>query len=162
MATIWEEQFAQARAGHRVLQKILLIDDRNAKAYRDLERLYREERKWDALVENYRKHILVTADPDERIDLYTQMGQVYEEELRDPDRAIEAYNDVLSVEPDHTEALRGLARLYEQTEQWERAVEMMRRLIRIRSTPRRRSTSTTGWARSSTSRCAIRRPPRSA
>src|SRR2546421_2754919 len=57
------------------------------------------------------------------------MGRVYEEELRDPDRAIEAFGDVLSFEPDHPDALRGLARLYEQTEQWERAVEVMQRLL---------------------------------
>src|SRR6185436_11340829 len=31
--------------------------------------------------------------------------------------------------PDHVDALRGLARLYEQTEQWERAVEVMQRLV---------------------------------
>ena len=86
-----------------------------------------------ALVDTYRKHLGVTADANERIELYTTMGQVYEEELRDLDRAIEAYNDVLSVEGDHPDALAGLARLYEETEQWERAVEMMRRLIQVSS-----------------------------
>ena len=136
-----------------MLEKILLIDDRNAKAYRDLERLYRQERKWEELVETYRKHIVVTNDATERIDLYTKMGQVYESELRDLDRAIEAYNDVLNFEGDHNDALAGLARLYEETEQWDRAVEMMRRLIaRQRPIPSRRSTSTTASARSSTSR----------
>ena len=80
------------------------------------------------------------------------MGQVYEQELRDLDRAIDAYTDVLSVEDDHVDALAGLARLYEETEQWDRAVEMMRRLIRVGADRGRRSTSTTGSARSSTSR----------
>ena len=59
------------------------------------------------------------------------MGQVFEEELRDLDRAIESYNDVLGVEPDHPEALAGLARLYEETEQWDRAVEIMGRLVSV-------------------------------
>ena len=66
------------------------------------------------------------------------MGQVYEQELRDLDRAIEAFNDVLSVEADHADALAGLARLYEETEQWERAVEVMRRLIRVSTDPRQK------------------------
>ena len=121
-----------------------------------------DERKWDALVDNYRKpHHGVGRIGTSGPSCTSQMGQVYEEELQDPDRAIEAYNDVLSFEPDHVEALRGLARLYEETEQWERAVEVMRRLIRW-STTRRRSTSTTASARSSTSTCGCRRPPRSA
>ena len=96
MATVWEEHFGKPDRAAEALEKILLIDERNAKAYRDLERLYRQERKWEALVDTYRKHIRVTADATERIELYTAMGQVYEEELRDLDRAIEAYNDVLS------------------------------------------------------------------
>jgi tetratricopeptide (TPR) repeat protein len=129
MAQVWEEQFAKNDRAIDCLQKILIIDDRNQRAYRDLERLYRTERNWDALVENYRRHILVATDPGERIELYSKMGQVYEDELHDPDRAIEAFGDVLSFEPDHVDALRGLARLYEQTDQWERAVEVMQRLV---------------------------------
>jgi len=138
MATIWEENFAKPDRATEVLEKILLIDDRNAKAYRDLERLYRQERKWENLVETYRKHLAVTSDTTERIDLFTKTGQVYEQELRDLDHAIDSYTDVLSVEDDHADALAGLARLYEETEQWDRAVEMMRRSIRVSTDPRQK------------------------
>ncbi len=138
MANIWEESFSKPDRAAEVLEKILLIDDRNAKAYRDLERLYRQERKWENLVDTYRKHLTVTSDGNERIDLFTKMGQVYEQELRDLDRAIDAYNDVLSVEADHAEALAGLGNLYEETEQWDRAVEVMRRLIRISTDPKQK------------------------
>src|SRR5678809_1808564 len=110
MATIWEENFAKPDRATEVLEKILLIDDRNAKAFRDLERLYRQERKWESLVDTYRKHLAVTGDTTERIDLFTKTGQVYEQELRDLDRAIDSYTDVLSVEDDHADALAGLAR----------------------------------------------------
>jgi tetratricopeptide (TPR) repeat protein len=136
MATIWEENFAKPDRAAEVLEKILLIDERNAKAYRDLERIYRQERKWEPLVATYRKHLGVTGDATERIELYTKMGQVYELELRDLDRAIDSYNDVLSVESDHPEALAGIARLYEETEQWDEAVQVMRRLIRVSTNPK--------------------------
>ncbi|HEY0707486.1 MAG TPA: tetratricopeptide repeat protein, partial [Polyangia bacterium] len=129
MAEVWEEQFGKPDRAIDSLQKILLIDARNTRAYRDLERLYRSERRWDALADNYRSHILVSDDPDERTDLYVRMGKVYEDELKDAERAIEAYNDVLSFDPSHDEALRGLARLYEETDQWEKAEDAMRRLI---------------------------------
>jgi tetratricopeptide (TPR) repeat protein len=136
MATTWEEKFGKPERAAEVLEKVLLIEDRNQKAYRDLERLYRTERKWESLVDTYRKHILVTNDGTERIDLYTKMGQVYEQELRDLDRAIDAFSDVLNVESDHGDALAGLARLYEETEQWERAVDVMRRLIAVAADPK--------------------------
>lgn len=138
MAAMWEENFAKPERATEVLEKILLIDERNAKAYRDLERLYRQERKWESLVDTYRKHLAVTSDTTERIDLFTKTGQVYEQELRDLDRAIDSYNDVLSVEEDHADALAGLGRLYEETENWDRAVEMMRRLIRISAEPKQK------------------------
>jgi len=64
------------------------------------------------------------------------MGQVYETELRDLDKAIDAYNDVLSVEGDHHDALAGIARLYEETSQWNEAVDVMRRLLRISGDPK--------------------------
>ena len=129
MAEIWEEKFDKPDRAIDALQKILLIDARNQAAYRDLERLYRAEKRWDALADNYRNHILVVEDPDERTELYVRMGKVYEEELKDPERAIEAYNDVLSFEPSHVEALKGLARLYEETDQWEKAEVSMRSLL---------------------------------
>ncbi|MFL5304124.1 MAG: tetratricopeptide repeat protein [Polyangia bacterium] len=138
MASIWEENFAKPDRAAEVIEKILLIDEKNAKAYRDLERLYRQERKWEALVETYRKHLAVATDANERIEIFTKMGQIYEQELRDLDRAIESYNDVLSVEAEHPEALAGIARLYEETEQWDRAVEVMRRLIRISADPKQK------------------------
>jgi tetratricopeptide (TPR) repeat protein len=129
MADLWEQQFEKPDRAIDNLQKILLIDQRSQKAYRDLERLYRMQRQWDALADNYRRHILVIDDPEERTELYVRMGKVYEDELKDPERAVEAFNDVLTFEPVHVEALRGLARLYEQTDQWERAEDVMRRLI---------------------------------
>jgi tetratricopeptide (TPR) repeat protein len=130
MATVWEEQFGKTDRAADVLEKIILVEDRNQRAYRDLERIYRQDKKWENLVETYRKHILVTGDVTERIDLYTKTGEVLENDLRDLDRAIEAYGNALNFEPDHGEALSGLARLYEETEQWDRAVDVMRRLVR--------------------------------
>ncbi len=138
MASTWEEKFGKPERAAEVLEKVLLIEDRNQKAYRDLERLYRQERKWESLVDTYRKHILVTNDGTERIDLYTKMGQVYEAELRDLDRAIDAFSDVLNIEPDHVDALAGLARLYEETEQWERAIDVMRRLVAVSADPKQK------------------------
>src|SRR6185436_17038139 len=58
MATVWEDQFGKTDRAAEVLEKILQIDDRNQKAYRDLERLYAQDRKWENLVKTYRKHIL--------------------------------------------------------------------------------------------------------
>jgi len=77
------------------------------------------------------RHINATGDIHERIELYFAMGQVYEQALENPDRAIEAYSDILSFDPDHTQALDALARLYEQIESWNKAADVMRRLVEL-------------------------------
>ncbi|MDX2023641.1 MAG: tetratricopeptide repeat protein [Deltaproteobacteria bacterium] len=127
-AKMWEETFRKPDRAIESLQTALMQDEGFIQAYRDLERLYRVEKRWEDLVENYRRHILVTNDPAERTALYYQMGLVYEKEIKDYDRAIEAYDDVVSFQPDHVEALSALSRLYELTENWDRAVDVMTRI----------------------------------
>ncbi|HEY3354028.1 MAG TPA: tetratricopeptide repeat protein, partial [Polyangia bacterium] len=126
LAQTWEEHFRQPERAWEALEKILLIDDRHDQTYRSLERLYRQERKFDLLVETYRRHINATNDDGDRIDLYAQMGQVYEEELRDDTRAIESFTDILSFDANHVGALSALGRLYERLEEWERAIDCYR------------------------------------
>jgi tetratricopeptide (TPR) repeat protein len=131
MAEMWEQEFGKPERAIDCLQKILLVDESHEQAYRDLERLYRVEKRWEDLVENYRRHILVSKDADERVDLYFKLGKIYEGEIREFDRAIEAYNDVVSLNTDHVEALSALARLYEETEEWDRAVDTMQRIVDV-------------------------------
>lgn len=131
MAQVWEQQPGKAERAIECLQHVLEIDLQQLSVYRDIERLYRAERNWDALVDIYRRHIQVETEAAERTSIYLALGHLFEEELRDPDRAAESYNDILAFDPDHTDALRGLARIYEQTEQWDRAVEIMERLVDV-------------------------------
>ncbi|HSD87106.1 MAG TPA: tetratricopeptide repeat protein, partial [Kofleriaceae bacterium] len=110
MAAAWEERFGKLDRAAEALEKIVAIDSRNYNAYRELARLYQAAGKYEALVETYRNHIMATADVAIRVELYVQMGQVYEVELKEVDRAIEAYNDVLSFDGDEERALDALGR----------------------------------------------------
>lgn len=138
MASAWEERFGKLDRAAECLEKIIVLDERNYGSYRELGRLYRQEKKWESLVDTYRRHIMGAGDPATRVDLYCAMGQVYEEELRDYDRAIEAYNDVLTFDADEPRALEALGRLYEKIEEWERAIETMSRLVETTDDPRLR------------------------
>jgi tetratricopeptide (TPR) repeat protein len=131
MAQVWEQQPGKTERAIECLLHVLEIDPQQLTVYRDIERLYRGERNWDALVDIYRRHVQVENEASERTAVQLALGHLFEEELRDPDRAAESYNDILGFDPDHTDALRGLARIYEQTEQWDRAVEIMERLVNV-------------------------------
>jgi golgin subfamily B member 1 len=137
MAAAWEERFGKLDRAAECLEKIVALDARNFTAYRELARIYHQAGKWEALVETYHNHIRATSDVPTRVDLYCAMGSVYEQQLSDPDRAIEAYTDVLSFDADEPRALDALGRLYERISEWDRAIEAMGHLTRNIDDPRR-------------------------
>ena len=128
MASAWEERFGKLDRASECLEKIVALDERNLFAYQELERLYRHEHKWESLVDTFRRHIMATTDASARTDLYCAMGEIYKDHLQDPDRAIEAYTDVLSFDADDARALDALGRLYEQIGEWTRAIDIMSQL----------------------------------
>ena len=131
MAAAWEERFGKLDRAAEALEKIVAIDSRNYSAYRELARLYQQAAKWEALVETYRNHIASTTDVQTRVDLYVAMGVVYETNLGDIDRAVEAYTDVLQLDADEQRALEALSRLYEKINEWYRAIEVMASLTQL-------------------------------
>jgi tetratricopeptide (TPR) repeat protein len=131
MATAWEERFGKLDRAAESLEKIVAVDNRNYNAYRELARLYQQAGKWEALVETYRNHVMATAEVQTRVDLYVAMGATYDQNLGDVDRAIEAYADVLTFDPDEQRALDALGRLYEKISEWDRAVDMMAHLTQL-------------------------------
>jgi len=137
MAAAWEERFGKLDRAAESLEKIVALDNRNYNAYRELARLYQQAGKWEALVETYRNHIMATTDVATRVDLYVAMGMTYDQNLADVDRAVEAYSDVLSFEPDEQRALDALGRLYEKISEWDRAVDMMAHLTQLSDDPRK-------------------------
>ena len=137
MAAAWEERFGKLDRAADALEKIVALDPRNFGAFRELARLYFQAGKWESLVETYRNHVMATTDVATRIDLYCAMGQVYEQQLQDLDRAIEAYTDVLSFDADEQRALDALGRLYERIGEWDRAVDAMSSLVRLTEDPQK-------------------------
>ena len=131
MAAAWEERFGKLDRAAEALEKIVAIDSRNYNAYRELARLYQQAGKYEALVETYRNHISATSDVATRVELFVAMGQTYETQLQEVDRAIESYNDVLGVDPDEPRALDALGRLYEKISEWDRAIDIMSHLVTL-------------------------------
>ena len=132
MAAAWEERFGKLDRAAEALEKIVAIDNRNYSAYRELARLYQAGRQ----VRSARRDATATTSwrrPTSRraSSCTSRWAQVYEDELKDVDRAIEAYNDVLSFDGDEQRALDALGRLYEKISEWDRAIDMMAHLVQL-------------------------------
>jgi tetratricopeptide (TPR) repeat protein len=105
--------------------KLLAADPNADDAYRGLERVLTVEQNWYELVAVQNRHIAAAKSPAQRVELYLAAAQVHERELDDPHKAIDAALNVLAIEDGNRTALAFLPRLYQRTEQHERAVDML-------------------------------------
>lgn len=126
MAAEWEEHPGGAERAQACLEKLLALDAKSEDAFRSLERLYRADHKWEELIEAYRRHAAIVPTAI-RGEIYASIGGIYEQELKDAPRAIEAYLNVEDALPNHAEALLALTRLYEKAEAYEKTIELLER-----------------------------------
>ena len=138
MASMLENEFVKPERAAEKLETVLETDPSNESALSGLERLYRQGQKWQDLVDTYFRHIEATPDRDVRVNLYHDVAQVYAAELKDTHSAIEALQNVLSIEEKNEKALERLAAHYEQIEDWSGAYDALSRLVEIVLEPEKR------------------------
>ena len=138
IAAAFENLFRKPDKAAESFEKIISINERHEPSLKQLERLYRAQKQWPELVDTYRRHIMAVGESNERMNLYALMGEVYENEIKDLDRSVESYSDILSVDPNHQNALVALGRLYEKVEDWNRAIDTLSHLVTLVSDRRQR------------------------
>ncbi len=130
-----------------MLEKIVMLDPSREVTYQQLEELYRGMEKWTELVETYRSHVNATPDVQNKVALLAAMGEVYEKQVQDVDRAIETYAEILQLDPYNFEAANTLSRLQEAIEDWPNAIQTMGRLADLTREPAQRTELLTRIAR---------------
>ncbi|MGF1469684.1 MAG: tetratricopeptide repeat protein [Sandaracinaceae bacterium] len=131
LAGMLEEEFIKPEQAAERLERVLDIDPSHTGALRGLERLYRHLLRWDDLIATLERHVSATPERQEKVECYAAMGDVYAVELDDPERAIDAFLNLLAIDEDNAPALVSLARLYEKREEYGPALDAMGRLSRL-------------------------------
>lgn len=128
-ASIWEEKLGNLPNAIACLEAALAIEPENLPALRDLERLLRAEEQWPKLAETYLRHeALLASDPrrnEERVEIWTRLGDLYLEELQQIDRAEQAYRRAYELDSTAEEAALGLGAIYERTGNWTDALQLL-------------------------------------
>ncbi len=117
------------------LEQALQIDSNSQDLLTSLAENHRKLGRFSELTEALRRRAALSA-PSEKADLFAEIGALYERELADPDRAIEAYLDAEAADSDHAPTLAALERLYTSTGADERAADLMMRRSDLIVTPR--------------------------
>ena len=115
---IWEDVVGDRDRAIETYRAVREQDPDDLSAVEALERLYRTTGDWVSLVDLYREMAELALEEEERLRCWFEVARLSQEELDDPDGAVDAYRAVLDVEVGNRKALRALEALYEQEGQW--------------------------------------------
>jgi tetratricopeptide (TPR) repeat protein len=118
-----QEQLDKVADAAKSYERVLALGPGDVEALQAMDALYRRTGRWEDLVSVYRRRIELVEDAGEREALYAQMAQVYEEKLGKPDDAIQAYREVLALDPTSRVALDALDGLFTRRASWAELAE---------------------------------------
>ncbi len=130
-AETWEKRLGNVDQAIMAYNDVLSVDQAHEASLDALERLYSESERYDELIDVYEQKLSLTHEPEGQVELYGKMAVVFEEYFEDYDRAVEAYNNLLMIEPENVSAVQELERLYRHLERWFELVEMLQRHIEL-------------------------------
>jgi tetratricopeptide (TPR) repeat protein/outer membrane biosynthesis protein TonB len=113
-----QEQLDKVADAAKSYEKVLGLEAGDADALQAIDALYRRTGRWQDLIGVFRRRIELVDDVGEREALYAQMASVFEEKLGQPDEAIQAYREVLALDPTSRVALDALDALFTRRAMW--------------------------------------------
>lgn len=120
-----EEREGGAERAIRCHEEVNRLEPQADDALYALERLYRGVERWDDVLSVLARHAEATRAPATRAELWAAAADVYEKELDDPHRAVEAHQNAMAAQAERRESLAALARLYRRIESHTRALEVL-------------------------------------
>lgn len=108
---LYEQKIKNVDEAVSAYREVLTLAPSHVPALRALARIYRTRSEWESLIEILRAEAANRSDPTERANAIFQAASIWEDQLDRPEAAIEAYEEVLRLAPNHTTALQQLERM---------------------------------------------------
>ncbi|MEE2903103.1 MAG: tetratricopeptide repeat protein [Myxococcota bacterium] len=125
VATILKDKLGDLSGAANALVKGLESDPAHLPTVRELEVVWNETQDWSQLSEAYQRHLaLIQEDSEEYGSVQLKLGAVYEK-LGNLEQSEIALTAVLDRQPSSIEAIHGLAQLYENKGDYERALSFL-------------------------------------
>jgi tetratricopeptide (TPR) repeat protein len=125
MGTIYEERFGNIETASACFERILELDPANLPAIKAQERLIRRLGDFNRLIDLYYRHIQLSDDRNEQVEIHLAIGDVWYRELSRVDKAEEVFAKALAIDPRSRPAIHALGQLYEKSGNWFNAIEML-------------------------------------
>jgi tetratricopeptide (TPR) repeat protein len=125
LARLDEERRGDLAAAARRYRRILELEPGNPAALRGL-RLTLDRTGAAAELAEVLRAEAARANPRRRLALLQRRAEVLEEQVGDPARALEAWDELRALEPEHLPALRALGRLHAAAGRWDAVAALFR------------------------------------
>lgn len=124
-ADVQEMRLSDGDAAVATWYEVLEVDELDKTALAALERMHQERSEWPKLIEILDR--IGDASPDRAVELQLRVGNIFDQQLSDDVKAIERYEEVLTLSPGNSEALVQLEALYGDRNDWEKVVDVFER-----------------------------------
>lgn len=107
-----------------LLREGLELDPRNRRAEILIERVLREEQRWDELTQTLERFASEATQKEEKVAGWVRLARAFVKKLKSAERAAAAYERVIDISPGHQEATNFLADHFTSQEMWEHLVAL--------------------------------------
>ncbi len=137
LGELLDSQMSQQDQAVTHFNRALEVDGLFIPAIENLERIYASRGDKKLLVDILTRKVRALNEPSEIAATKLRIGGLYEE-MSDPNKAAQTFREVIEIEPQNLQGLRGLARVYEILSQWPELVRVLEAQLDVVSTERER------------------------
>ncbi len=138
VAEVCEDHLNDLPEATRRYEAVLAIEPSHLSALKGLDRIYNRTGKYRELLETIERQVSVAATPRQKINLFERMAALHDEEFLDHEKAAEALEHILKIDPVNDHALTSLVRHYRALDKWEDAVRLYEKHASVTSDEPRR------------------------
>jgi Tfp pilus assembly protein PilF len=147
LATIYTESLSRPHDAIDALERLRHLVPGTASVLRDLGDLYARVGRWSKVIEVHGRICDIADGTPEARESLRRIAHIYQEELELPERAMDAYAQLVATWPDDEAAWAAVDALYDAHARWADLSEVLRRRANLTRDPRERAVLLTRRAR---------------
>ncbi len=128
---IYEDQLNDLAEAERRFQAALDVDPGSMSAIRGLDRVYNRTGRYQELLDNLENQVKMAATPRQKINLYSRIAGIYDEEFLNHEKAADFLEKILELDAAHEGALTQLMRHYRALDRWDDVIDLYDRSLRV-------------------------------
>jgi tetratricopeptide (TPR) repeat protein len=138
-ARLFEEELKDLPSAVTALERIINeMDPTHRDAHTALRRVAEAMEDWPRVVSVAEKQLTLTTEPKERVARGLEIGWLCREKLADARKAVRAFEQVLEMDAEQTDALEALAELYTEARDGERLITVQEKQLGLSKEPEAR------------------------